>query len=69
MAVAVQAHRLAQLLELERREFADQPVAAQAEREVGCAMAVQRVTAVVVALAVGAFMLYRKKQRENYQVV
>ena len=52
MPVAVQAHRLAQLLELERREFADQSIAAQPEREVGGAMAVPRVTAVVVALAV-----------------
>ncbi len=50
VAVAVQAHRLAEVIEFGRRQFRNLSVAAKPHREVGGAMAVTWIMAVVVAL-------------------
>ena len=52
VAIAMQAHGLAQVLKLAGAEFNQYPLMPQTQRKVGCALPVQWVTVVVMALAV-----------------
>jgi hypothetical protein len=52
MAVAVEPHGFAQVLELGSVQFDQRALAPQADREIGCAMAVKRIAMIVMPLTV-----------------
>jgi hypothetical protein len=52
MAIAVKPHGFAQMFKLGSVQFDQRALAPQADREVGCAMAVKRIAMIVVTLTV-----------------